>query len=64
MQQKGRRGSAADGFDEFNEFIRDLNAEQNRRKFAGRNVVQTYLSMSLEAKNAINIKDTRSSYKG
>ncbi len=38
MQQKGRRGSAADGFDEFNEFIRDLNAEQNRRRFNSRNV--------------------------
>lgn len=38
MQQKGRRGSAADGFDEFREFISDLNAEQNRRKFANRNI--------------------------
>jgi len=38
MQQKGRRGSAADGFDEFNEFIKDLNIEQNRRKFANRSV--------------------------
>jgi len=38
MQQKGRRGSAADGFDEFKEFINDLNSEQNRRTYANRTV--------------------------
>lgn len=38
MQQKGRRGSAADGFDEFNDFIKELNSEQNRRKYANKNV--------------------------
>jgi len=37
-QQKGKRGSAADGFDEFKEFIKDLNREQNRRKFENRSV--------------------------
>lgn len=41
MQQKGRRGSAADGFDEFREFISDLNSEQNRRTYANRHVGAT-----------------------
>lgn len=41
MQTKGRRGSAADGFDEFREFLRELNAEQNRRNYANKNVGPT-----------------------
>ena len=41
MQTKGRRGSAADGFDEFREFLSELNAEQNRRTYFGKNVGPT-----------------------
>lgn len=41
MQQKGKRGSTADGFDEFNEFLKDLRAEQNRRNFMNRSDTPT-----------------------
>jgi hypothetical protein len=41
MQTKGRRGSAADGFDEFKEFIRELNAEHNRRAYFNKSVGPT-----------------------
>lgn len=38
MQKKGKRGSAADGFDEFNEIITDMKREQNRLLMYGKNV--------------------------
>lgn len=41
MQQKGRRGSAADGFDEFKEFLTDVRSEQNRRNFMNKSDMPT-----------------------
>lgn len=33
QQIMGRRGSAGDGIEEYNQLLRDMNAEENRRKF-------------------------------
>jgi hypothetical protein len=42
QQNLGRKGSAGDGIEEYNQLIRDMTAEENRRKFARKSYQPPY----------------------